>query len=474
MLRENSKILHALILVATVLTFVSPYALAEQGKANPPLHIHDPKVPLPDYLRHGLRHEDILEGLLYPDSVLPNALPGGFSPAQIRHAYGFDQITFSNGTVAGDGTGQTIAIIDAYDQPTIASDLQVFDSMYGIQAPPSFTKVNQTGGTTYPAANQNWGLEISLDVEWAHAIAPGASILLVEATTNSWSDLFTAVNYAKKQPGVSVVSMSFGGSEWSSETAYDGYFSTPSGHSGVSFVASSGDAGSSAGPEYPAVSANVLAVGGTQLATDSLGTYVSETGWSGSGGGISSYVTQPGYQAGVVTQSSTKRASPDVAYNGSSTSPFAVYDFSGYGGWIQVYGTSAGAPQWASLIAIANQGRTIAGRSTLNEFTSLDVPYAFYDASPAPFIDVATGNNGFQAGPGYDLVTGLGSPLAPQMVEYLVAYDSAVTPTPLPTSTPTVGPTSTPKNTPTPAPTRTPSNTPTPAPTKTPRPVHKK
>jgi subtilase family serine protease len=105
--------------------------------------------------------------------------PGGFSPAQIRHAYGFDQITFSNGTVQGDGTGQTIAIVDAYDQPNIAGDLATFDAMYGLAAPPSFLKVNQTGGTSYPTADQNWGLEISLDVEWAHAVAPGANILLV-------------------------------------------------------------------------------------------------------------------------------------------------------------------------------------------------------------------------------------------------------------------------------------------------------
>src|SRR5262249_36022545 len=100
--------------------------------------------------------------------------PGGVSPAQIRHAYRFDPITFNNGTTRGDGTGQTIAIIDAYDQPNIAGDLATFDSMYGLAAPPSFTKVNQTGGTNYPAADKGWGLEISLDVEWAHATAPGA------------------------------------------------------------------------------------------------------------------------------------------------------------------------------------------------------------------------------------------------------------------------------------------------------------
>ncbi len=114
----------------------------------------------------------------------------------------------------GDGTGQTIAIIDAYNQPNITADLQTFDSMYGLAAPPSFKVVNQTGGTTLPTTDQGWGLEETLDVEWAHAMAPQANIVLVEANSNSYSDLFTAVQYATSQPGVSVVSMSWGGGEW--------------------------------------------------------------------------------------------------------------------------------------------------------------------------------------------------------------------------------------------------------------------
>src|SRR5262249_21361675 len=139
-------------------------------------------------------------------------LPGGFSPAQIRHAYGFDQISFNG--VPGDGRGQTIAIIDAYDQPNIAGDLATFDSTFCIAAPPSLTKGNQAGGTSYPVVDAGWGLEISLDVEWAHAIAPAANILLVEANSNNFSDLFAAITYAKNLPGVSVVSMSWGSSEF--------------------------------------------------------------------------------------------------------------------------------------------------------------------------------------------------------------------------------------------------------------------
>src|SRR5207237_345698 len=155
--------------------------------------------------------------------------------------------------VAGDGAGTTIAIVDAYDDPKIANDLHQFDVAWGLPDP-VFTKVNQTGGTTYPAANGGWASEIALDVEWAHAIAPKANILLVEASSNSYANLFAAVQYAAKQPGVVAVSMSFGGGEFSGETSYDSVFLTPSGHNGVTFIASSGDSG--APVSYPAGSPN--------------------------------------------------------------------------------------------------------------------------------------------------------------------------------------------------------------------------
>jgi hypothetical protein len=345
-------------------------------------------------------------------------LPGGFSPAQIRHAYGFDQVTFNNGAVIGDGTGQTIAIVDAYDQPNLASNLAVFDSTYGIAPPPSFTKVNQIGGSTFPAAVASWGLEESLDVEWAHAIAPGAKIVLVEANSGSSTDLLTAVNYARNLPGVAVVSMSFGGGEWSGEAATDSFFTTPAGHNGVAFIASSGDGGSAAAPEWPSVSPDVLAVGGTQLAASEPGAYIGETGWSGSGGGISLYEAQPIYQHGVVSQSAGARTVPDVAYDGSSNSPFAVYDTLSYAGWLEVYGTSCGAPQWTALVAIADEGRVVNGLGTLDGPSQL-LPM-IYNLSLADFHDITSGaNGGYAAGPGYDLVTGRGTPLANLVVPAL-------------------------------------------------------
>jgi subtilase family serine protease len=349
--------------------------------------------------------------------------PAGFSPAQISQAYGFNQIRFNNGTVAGDDQGQTIAIVDAYNQPNIAGDLQTFDATYDLPSPPSFTVVNQSGGASLPSANTTWGLEESLDVEWAHAMAPKANILLVEANSNGWSDLLAAVDYARNQPNVSVVSMSWGGSEFSGEPFYDSYFTTPAGHQGVTFVASTGDSGSAGAPESPSTSPGVLAVGGTNLYLDANNNWSSETAWSGSGGGISAYESQPGYQKGVVTQTSTRRAVPDVAYDASSATPFAVYDTSSYGGWLQVFGTSAGAPQWAALVAIADQGRALAGEGSLDGATQT-LP-DIYALPGSAFHDITSGSNGaYSAGPGYDLVTGRGSPVANLVVAGLVGSSS--------------------------------------------------
>src|SRR5579884_913093 len=200
-------------------------------------------------------------------TLFPDATAGvsGYSPQQVRHAYGFDQVSFSGGKVAADGTGQTVAVVDAYNDPRIASDLATFDRQFGLAAPPSFRIVNQTGGSGLPQTDSGWSSEISLDVEWAHAIAPKANLLLVEANSDSLDDLLTGVNYARRAAGVSVVSMSWGGGEFWGQTQYDGVFTTPAGHGGVTFVAASGDQGSFWGPEWPASSPNVLAVGGTSL-----------------------------------------------------------------------------------------------------------------------------------------------------------------------------------------------------------------
>ena len=356
---------------------------------------------------------------------------GGLSPAQIQEAYDFNLVQFSGGA-QGNGSGQTIAIVDAFDDPNISGDLQAFDTQYNLPNPGNgftFTKVGQTGGSPPTATDPtgNWEVEISLDVEWAHALAPQANILLVEANSASMSDLYTAVDTARNTAGVSVVSMSWGFPEYSTETNDDSHFRTPSGHAGVTFVAATGDTGQLS---YPAVSPNVLAVGGTDLSIATLANgfsvISSETGWLGSGGGISVYEsTQPTYQNGVVTQTTTNRANPDVAFDANQASGVSVYDSFTPGSatipWFQVGGTSFATPAWAALIAITDQGRVLAGQGTLDGLGQT-LPQIY--ALPAGDLhDIVTGNNGDPtghngnpAGPGYDLVTGRGSPDARRVV----------------------------------------------------------
>ena len=342
--------------------------------------------------------------------------PVGYTPAQIAAAYGFNQIKFGN--TIGDGAGQTIAIVDAYDDPNIASDLQTFDKQFGLSTP-KFTEVKQTLNGQGPITDPDWSMEISLDVEWAHAMAPGANIELIEANTPSLGNLLTCVQYAASQPGVSVVSMSWGASEFSSETNYNNYFSTPAGHTGVSFVASSGDNG--AGALWPAISTNVLSVGGTTLSLNKNGTYSSESAWSGSGGGPSQYQSEASYERGV--QTTGKQMDPDVAYDANPNSGFAVYDSTpdqGYSGWLEVGGTSAGAPQWSALVAIANQGRTLAHQNTLTNAAA-----AVFSISANDFHDISSGNDGgHSATKGYDEVTGLGTPQSNLVVQGLLGVTS--------------------------------------------------
>ncbi len=362
-------------------------------------------------------------------------VPGvaGLSPAQVDQAYSFSQLGNFAGKAANQlGWGQTIAIVDAYDDaglvssssPNFASsDLHKFDVQFGLPDPPSFTKVGQTGSASLlPSASppgDDWTVEESLDVEWAHAMAPGANIVLVEANSD-WNinDLTTAIGTAASWRGVSVVSMSWGFSEFPQETQLDGYFTTPANHGNVnvSFVSATGDYGVPG--FWPAFSPNVVAVGGTTLQTTASGSYRTEIGWNSggnsSGGGLSQFESEPSYQLGV--QSSGTRTTPDVAYDADPNTGFAVYDsLDPYtGGWDVIGGTSVGTPQWAAILAIANQGRATSGLPTLNAAVA-----DLYQLPIADFHDVTVGFNGYSAGPGYDLVTGRGSPYANRIVQAL-------------------------------------------------------
>ncbi len=322
--------------------------------------------------------------------VFPNASPSptGLSPATIESVYNFP-------TSLSAGFGTTIGIVDAYDDPNAQNDLGVFSTAFNLPACTTsngcFSKVNQNGGTNYPRKNSGWALEISLDIQWAHAIAPGAKILLVEASSNSFTNLMAAENYAKTHAGY--VSNSWGGSEFSSESSYDANFQ----QAGVSFFASSGDSGLPA--QYPSASTNVISVGGTTL-NFSSGTFSSETGWSGSGGGCSVYETantaQSSFSQYGQVNCAGKRATPDVSLDADPNSGVSVYDSYGYNGqsgWFTVGGTSASSPMWAARSAD----------------TGGAVNAAFVYASNITFRDITVGNNGAACLVGYDLVTGMGS-----------------------------------------------------------------
>ena len=354
-----------------------------------------------------------------------------YTPSQIRTAYGFIGVMFNG--VAATGAGETIAIVDAYNDATIQSDLSTFDSAYGISAPPAFTIENQTGGSTLPTGtNSSWSLETDIDVEWAHAIAPQANILLVETNDNLYTNLNAGVRTAAGAAGTCAVSMSWGSVEYSGETANDSNYITPTNHQGVSFVACTGDSGSL---WHPSAAPTVLGVGGTSLYLNSGGGYGSETAWNDSygsgGGGVSTQETEPGYQR--IAQQTGWRNVPDVSYDADVNT--GMYAFSD-GNWYDFGGTSCGTPQWAALVAIVDQGRALNGLTTLSSSNlSNGLLPSLYDLYDTPyyaqaFNDVTTGttSTGQAAGPGYDTATGLGTPKAGFLIPYLAGEVSIAQP----------------------------------------------
>jgi Subtilase family len=346
------------------------------------------------------------------DRLDDRCLLSGLTPAQVTAAYGLDAIRFptASGTIKGNGSGETIALIEAYHDPYLASDLHTFDLAFGLPDP-SLIVINQAGSVSNPS----WSLEESLDVEWAHAIAPGAQILVVEARSQARGALVAAINAARRTPSVVAISMSWGFSEFRSEANYNPYFTTPAGHQGITFLAASGDSGSLYGLEWPAASPYVLAVGGTSLNTDNVGRYLSETAWYNSGGGYSQYESEPSYQISV--QVSGKRSTPDVAFDADPNTGVAVYQTSPYpgqGGWEVVGGTSLGTPAWAAIIAIVDQGRALQGKGSLDGATQTlpslyALPSSDFNAISPSLAQPATTS------------TGRGSPKASSLVHDLVA-----------------------------------------------------
>lgn len=327
--------------------------------------------------------------------------PSGYGPAQLAAAYG----------VAGlSGGHRIIGIVDAYDHPNIKSDLDVYSAQFGIPTLPTcigaiasstvpcFKKTDQNGGTHYPFVNTGWALEIALDVEAAHAVCQDCSILLVEAASNSFNNLLTAIDRAATL-GAKVISNSWGANEFSSQLAYDWRLNKP----GVALTFSSGDSGY--GVEYPAASQYVTAVGGTSLTMNGL-VYGGEAAWSGAGSGCSLYENKPAWQT---DSACAKRTVADVSADADPSTGAAVYDsvrYQGQRGWFQVGGTSLSSPIVAAVYALS--GNTNGSASQL--------PYSLGNTA-TNLHDVTTGSNGFcgglylcTSGPGFDGPTGLGTP----------------------------------------------------------------
>lgn len=350
-----------------------------------------------------------------------------YTPAQIRAAYKLPSI--ASATKAQLGAGQTIYIVNAKHDPNIVAELAAFNSKFSL---PSCSNRTLTATTTLPltaasssscelviaystsgaalsntapAYDSGWATEIALDVQWAHAIAPLARLVLIEAPDASVNNLAGAIRLATRM-GPGVVSMSFGANEGSWVSSLESSFAT----SGMSYLAATGDNG--AAVSWPAVSSRVVAVGGTSLTWTGSGSR-SETTWSSTGGGISSFVAQPSYQAG--TNNASKRAVADVAFNANPyTGQYVATMAQGSTSvsWISAGGTSLSTPQWAGLLAVANALRAQGGKA------SLGLPhgtlYSSVAKTPGTLLDVTTGSNGScgtcAAAAGYDTPTGLGTP----------------------------------------------------------------
>jgi len=323
-----------------------------------------------------------------------------FSPANVDGAYGITGLSLPNPT----GAGVTIAIVDAYGDRDaglvdhIQSDLQQFSSTFGLPYTASGDGATLTEATPSGApssSDSGWALETALDVEWVHAVAPAAKILLVIAP-DSGGGLYSCVDYAAAHSPI--VSMSWGGGEWPDETYVDSsYFNAP----GVAYFASTGDSGF--GTSYPSVSPNVTAVGGTSLAIGTGNSYGSESGWSGSGGGTAAYETHVAFQNSWV--SSGNRQVPDIAAIADPNTGVYVYQ---NGGWYQVGGTSLSCPVWAAIVGLIDANLS----KPIDEATLQSLLYNFgaSDYINTYFHDVASGSNGVSAVAGFDQVTGIGSP----------------------------------------------------------------
>jgi subtilase family serine protease len=354
------------------------------------------------------RHAHTNIHLFQPTEPLRNARPLGApyagyayeTPASLGCIYNLVKVVkgCNPNTVTANPVGgsKMIAIVDAYDAPNAASDLAAFSTQFGLPAA-SFQKVYASGAQ--PAYDAGWEFEESLDVQWSHAMAPDAKIVLVEAASNSFADLLAAEDVASAMvnaAGGGEVSNSWAGGEFSGETAYDSHFVKEN----VVFFASAGDY---PGTGWPATSPNVVAAGGTTVRRDpSTGNFLSETPWDSTGGGLSPVEARPSYQSAISAMVGNYRGVPDISFDANPVTGVWIYD-SNAGGWNIVGGTSVSSPALAGIINLAGSFHT----SSVAELTAI-----YDDAAATDFRDITTGYCGPYAGysgtAGWDFCTGLG------------------------------------------------------------------
>ena len=338
--------------------------------------------------------------------ALTGTTPSGFGPTDLQSAYNLPS------SVAG--SGQTVAIVDAYDDPRAESDLAAYRTEFGL--PPCttangcFRKVNETGGSTYPIFDPGWSVEISLDVDMVSAICPHCHILLVEASSNSMYDLGLGVNEAAAL-GVFAISNSWGGPEGSYAPSYDPYFT----HPGIAVTVAAGDYGY--GLLYPASSPSVIAVGGTSLSRASNSRGWSESVWNdfsgATGSGCSAYENEPAWQAANANISGTgctMRAVADVSAVADPTTGVAVYDSNGSSAWGVYGGTSAASPIIASVLALAGTASATTAAYLYGDTGGLNDVTSGSNANWQSSGAFCGGNALCTAGIGWDGPTGLGTP----------------------------------------------------------------
>jgi len=415
-------------------------------------------------------HGEVAATALTTDTVrLPDAKEMLLGPAQMRRFYGIDKIPGNTW-----GAGQTIALMSSHHDPYLESDLSVFSERFGLPACTVANKCLVFLATGNMADDGSWGPlvqqkpelptpeqipadgktpvpsagESMLDVEWAHAIAPAARIMVIELPIFTWVNALHGVD-AAVAAGATVISMSFAEPQ---KAEHDGNYLRGDRHflsDKASYVAAAGDHAHTA--RWPAASPDVVGVGGTTISTDESGKVVYEHAWNarpagdrlvGGGGGLSEAEKEPLAQMayGIPNDPKQMRGTPDVSYYASSLTEIAVYNtapsVSGKGvpGWHGSGGTSAGAPQWVGLLAIANSMRVLQHKVPLSQYAgdakfgkgTLAALYTVGKLHPEAFRDITEGQNGdcgaeCTAGPGYDYVTGLGSPQADVLVPALVA-----------------------------------------------------